>query len=69
MVVGLSHQMHAGHRPIPVTVNGVPGLAILERDELDLVIALTMERDRISRIDIIRAPEKLAHIREQFRGY
>ena len=36
---------------------------------LDLVIALTMERDRISHVDIIRAPEKLAHIREQFRGY
>jgi RNA polymerase sigma-70 factor (ECF subfamily) len=69
MVVGLAHQMHAGHRPIPVMVNGAPGLALLERGELDLVIALTLERDRICRIDIIRAPGKLAHIREQFRGY
>jgi hypothetical protein len=33
------------------------------------VIALTLERDRISRIDIIRVLEKLARIREQFRGY
>ena len=69
MVVGLSHQRHVEHRPVPVMVNGAPGLAILERDELDLVIALSLERDRICRVDIIRAPEKLARIREQFRGY
>lgn len=69
MLVGMFRQLHAGYRPIPVTVNGAPGLALLERGALDTVIALTLDRDRISRIDIIRAPEKLAHIREQFRGY
>lgn len=68
MVVGLSHQLHDEHRRVPVMVNGAPGLAILDRNELDLVISLTLERDRIFRVDVVRAPEKLARIREHLRG-
>lgn len=66
MLVGLSNQLGADHRPMPVMVNGAPGLAMLERDEYDFVLSLTLEHDRISRVNIIRAPEKLAVIRENF---
>jgi RNA polymerase sigma-70 factor, ECF subfamily len=69
MVIGLFHKLDAGHRSLPAMTNGAPGLAVLERDELDFVISLTLLRDRIRRVDIIRAPEKLTRIREQFRGY
>ena len=54
------------HQPSPVMVNGAPGLAVLEGDACDFVISLTLKGDRISRVDIIRAPDKLAVLGEAF---
>ncbi|MBW6433694.1 RNA polymerase sigma factor SigJ [Actinoplanes hulinensis] len=43
----------------PVTVNGLLGMAAHRDGRLDTVIAFTVAGDRIRRIDLIRAPEKL----------
>ena len=64
MLVGLAKLLGTDHQPSPVMVNSAPGLAVLEGDECDFVISLTLEGDRISRVDIIRAPDKLALLRE-----
>ena len=42
-----------------ISVNGAPGLGIFDGDELTTVVSLTISDDRISRVDIIRAPLKL----------
>jgi len=64
MLVGLAKHLNADHQPSLVMVNGAPGLAALAGDDCDFVISLTLEGDRISRVDIIRAPDKLALLRE-----
>jgi RNA polymerase sigma-70 factor, ECF subfamily len=66
MLVGLAAQLGNDRHPVPVMVNGAPGLAMLERGDLDFVISLTLERDRIARVDIIRAPDKLALLHRTF---
>jgi RNA polymerase sigma-70 factor, ECF subfamily len=42
-----------------ITVNGAPGLGVFDGDDLTAVASFTMNGDRISRIDVIRAPLKL----------
>jgi len=42
-----------------VSVNGVPGLAVIIGDRVDSLIVLTFRDERITRVDIIRAPEKV----------
>jgi RNA polymerase sigma-70 factor, ECF subfamily len=42
-----------------ITVNGATGLGLFDGDELNAVASFTMNGDRISRIDVIRAPLKL----------
>ncbi|MGP4017561.1 sigma factor [Saccharopolyspora sp. 5N708] len=64
MLVSLASLVDYKHQPMPVMVNGAPGLAALECDEFYFVISLTFERSRISRVDIVRAPEKLALYRK-----
>jgi len=63
MLIGLARLLKADHQPSQVMVNGAPGLAALEGNECDFVVSLTLERDRISRVDIIRALDKLAFLR------
>lgn len=43
-----------------VNVNGAPGIGLFRDDELSGVVSLTIDRGRISRIDFIRAPDKLS---------
>ena len=64
MLVGMARFLRAQRQPAPVMVNGAPGLAVLEGDDCDFVISLTLDGDRISRVDIIRAPDKLTPLRE-----
>ncbi|GAA3112503.1 RNA polymerase sigma-70 factor [Pseudonocardia yunnanensis] len=64
MLVGMARFLRAERQPAAVMVNGAPGLAVLEGDECDFVISLTLDGDRISRVDIIRAPDKLAPLRD-----
>ncbi|MEQ4722218.1 RNA polymerase sigma factor SigJ [Nonomuraea sp. B19D2] len=42
-----------------LNVNGTPGLGFFDGDSLTSVVSLTFLENRISRIDIIRAPSKL----------
>jgi RNA polymerase sigma-70 factor (ECF subfamily) len=65
MLVGMARFLRAGREPAPVMVNGAPGLAILQGDDCDFVISLTLDGDRIARVDIVRAPDKLAPLRER----
>jgi RNA polymerase sigma-70 factor (ECF subfamily) len=63
MLIGMARLLR--HRqPSPVMVNGAPGLAVLHGDDCDFVVSLTLDGDRISRVDIIRAPDKLAPLRK-----
>jgi hypothetical protein len=49
---------------IPLTVNGGPGVAIVEPDgTASLVGALTVAAGRIMRVDLLVAPAKLAGTR------
>jgi len=45
-----------------ITVNGAPGLGVFDGDDLTAVASFTMNRDRISRVDVIRAPLKLGKL-------
>ena len=44
---------------LPVKVNGATGLAVMNGDELHSVVSFTVRGDRISRIDMVLAPDKL----------
>lgn len=46
-----------------VVVNGSPGFAILTGGEYDFAISLTVENARITRVDMVRAPDKLTACR------
>ncbi len=53
-----------GQRVVPVSVNGGPGLAIVEPDgSASLVASLTVAGRRIRRVDLLVAPPKLARVR------
>ena len=54
----------AGQRVVPLTVNGGPGVALVEPDgTASLVGALTVAEGRILRVDLVVAPAKLARTR------
>jgi RNA polymerase sigma-70 factor (ECF subfamily) len=45
---------------VPVDVNGVTGLAVLDDDgRLHTVISLTVDGGRVRRVDLVLAPDKL----------
>ena len=49
---------------VPVSVNGGPGLAIVEPDgSASLVASLTVAGRRIRRVNLLVAPPKLARVR------
>jgi RNA polymerase sigma-70 factor (ECF subfamily) len=63
-LVGAAATISAGQRMIPLTVNGGPGVAIVEPDgTASLVGALTVAAGRIMRVDLLVAPAKLARTR------
>jgi RNA polymerase sigma-70 factor (ECF subfamily) len=63
-LVGAAATISAGQRMIPLTVNGGPGVAIVEPDgTASLVGALTVAAGRIVRVDLLVAPAKLARTR------
>jgi RNA polymerase sigma-70 factor (ECF subfamily) len=47
-----------------VTVNGAPGLVLRDADGVLSVISFTVDRGRITAIDVIRNPDKLSGVRE-----
>ncbi|GAA3049937.1 RNA polymerase sigma-70 factor [Pseudonocardia yunnanensis] len=64
MVGGIARLLKSDPPPSPVMVNGAPGLAALNGGTRDFVLSLTLEGNRISRVDLVRAPDKLALSRE-----
>jgi RNA polymerase sigma-70 factor, ECF subfamily len=63
MLLGLAGRIDGGSAPRLVMVNGVTGLAIVGSAEFELVMSLTVDGDRISRVDVVRAPGKLNSLR------
>jgi RNA polymerase sigma-70 factor, ECF subfamily len=64
MLVGMAKLLTPNHHPTPVKVNGAPGLATLHGTDCDFVISLTLDGNHITRVDMIRAPDKLTTLRE-----
>lgn len=61
-LVGLARTASPGQRTEQLIVNGAPGLAILRDDELILVVSLTVQNALVQRVDLVLAPDKIAHI-------
>ncbi|MEN3359907.1 MAG: polymerase sigma-70 factor, subfamily [Mycobacteriales bacterium] len=59
---GIATMIKPGERVRIVNVNGAPGLGVVAGDELTTVVSLTLTADRITRVDIIRAPAKLRRL-------
>jgi RNA polymerase sigma-70 factor (ECF subfamily) len=47
---------------LPVKVNGATGLVVMNGEDLHSVVSLTVRGARITRIDMVLAPEKLRHV-------
>jgi RNA polymerase sigma-70 factor (ECF subfamily) len=63
-LVATAATISAGQRVVPLTVNGGPGLAIVEPDgSASLLGALTVAGGRILRVDLVVAPAKLVGAR------
>ncbi|WP_244931032.1 RNA polymerase sigma factor SigJ [Nocardioides sp. W7] len=63
-VLGTLRRTAAGTgRSVVVEVNGATGFAVVEEDgHVSTVLSLTVDDDRVTRVDIVRAPDKLAGI-------
>jgi RNA polymerase sigma-70 factor (ECF subfamily) len=59
-LLGILGQVQPGQTVMPVAVNGVLGMALYDHEQLDTVVSFTVSGGLLSRIDFIRAPEKLA---------
>jgi len=46
------------------TVNGAPGLVVVDADGVLSVIWFTVDGGRITAIDVVRNPDKLSGVRE-----
>jgi RNA polymerase sigma-70 factor, ECF subfamily len=46
------------------TVNGAPGLVVVDADGVLSVISFTVDSGRITAIDVVRNPDKLGSVRE-----
>lgn len=60
---GIATMLQPGERTQVITVNGAPGLGVVAGNRLTSVVSLTLTGDRITRVDIIRAPAKLPRLR------
>jgi RNA polymerase sigma-70 factor (ECF subfamily) len=63
-LIATAATLSAGQRVVPLTVNGGPGLALVEPDgSASLIGALTVADGHILRVDLVVAPGKLARAR------
>jgi RNA polymerase sigma-70 factor, ECF subfamily len=64
---GITRTLNTAQQMRLLTINGEPGLGIFEADgQLTTVAVLTVTDERITRIDFIRAPAKLAAAQARF---
>jgi RNA polymerase sigma-70 factor, ECF subfamily len=61
-LLGLVAKATPGQRAAPVLVNGDQGLLVLDGDRPSAVFALTTRAGRVVRVDVVRAPDKLARV-------
>jgi RNA polymerase sigma-70 factor, ECF subfamily len=45
-----------------VSVNGVPGFAVYQRGDLVTIVSVTVTAGRVTRLDLVRAPDKLPRL-------
>lgn len=62
LLLGLVAKATPGQRAAGVLVNGATGLVVLDGDRPVAVFALTTEGGRVLRVDVVRAPDKLARV-------
>lgn len=69
-VLGIVRRSGAAQHARLVEVNGVPALALLDADDgrLDSLTVLTVDDGRVTRVDILRAPSKLAPLQRRWLG-
>jgi len=58
-LLGIAGNVSADEHVEVISVNGEMGLAVLRGDQPTTVMALTVGEGRVTRVDLIRAPEKL----------
>lgn len=58
-VLGVAGKGRDGQRVELVRVNGATGLAVFEGEHISTVVSLTVRAGRITRLDLVLAPEKL----------
>jgi RNA polymerase sigma-70 factor (ECF subfamily) len=58
-LLGVMAKAGPDDRVAQVDVNGAPGFALYQGDDLVSVVSVTVAHDRVTRLDIVRAPAKL----------
>ena len=64
-VTGVVDRFATGLRPVLVEVNGVPAAAFTDGTRLRAVLVLQTRDDRVSTLDLVLNPDKLAHAERQ----
>jgi RNA polymerase sigma-70 factor (ECF subfamily) len=62
-LLGIMGKAPPGQFPVPVLVNGLAGLAWMDGDRIESVVSVTVQDRRISRVDMVRAPARVAALR------
>jgi RNA polymerase sigma-70 factor (ECF subfamily) len=60
---GILAKAQPGDRIEPAEVNGAPGFALYQGHDLVTVVSVTVAGGRVTRLDMIRAPDKLPRAR------
>jgi len=58
-ILGITAKGGPDGRIAEVNVNGAPGFAVYKGDDLVTIVSVTVAGDRVTRIDMVRAPDKL----------
>lgn len=58
-LLGIAERPTPGGRLVQLLVNGAPGLALFQGDQLLAVVALSVEDGGVRRVDLVLAPDKL----------
>lgn len=58
-LVGLFRKAQPGDHTERIWINGVPGFAYYRGDRIETIVSVTVADERVARLDLIRAPDKL----------
>ncbi|MGW5363506.1 RNA polymerase sigma factor SigJ [Actinopolymorpha pittospori] len=62
-LLGVTRRLGPDERVVLLDVNGARGLAVARGETVTAVVSLTVWEGRITRIDLVMAPDKLVHLR------